>query len=222
MKNSAKSLLCAALAFLGVAALQAQPAPKIVVLDLQSVFDGYYETAAQFSKLNEIQENLKKDLEALNKDIGDLTKQYNDLASSVQNNPAITATAKADAQAKGQELVGRIQRKREEGQFMANSVNEQLNSSLGTYRESTIKIISAAAVEVAKQKGANMLIDKSPNTTYRTSSFLWFDPSYEDITEAVLKKVNTGHEAEAAAAAAKRAAAAGGAGALPALPALPK
>ena len=66
------------------------------------------------------------------------------------------------------------------------------------------------AAKVAKQKGANILIDKSQNTNYRTSTFLWFDPAYDDITEAVLKKLNAGHEAEAAAGteAAKKAAAA--------------
>lgn len=210
MNKLAQSLLCAAVALLGVASLSAQPTPKPVVLDLQKAFDGYYKTPGQFAALNETQADLKKSLEDINREITEIGKQYTDLANSVNNNPTISATAKSEAEAKAKEMLARVQKRREEGQMLAASAQEQLNARLDNYRQDAIKTITDAAIELAKQKGANILIDKSQNTNYRTSTFLWFDPSYDDITEAVLKKLNAGHEAEAAAGteAAKKAAAA--------------
>jgi outer membrane protein len=209
MNKLAQSLLCAAAALLGVASLSAQPTPKPVVLDLQKAFDGYYKTPGQFAALNDTQADLKRNLEDINREIAEIGKQYTDLASSVNNNPTISAAAKAEAEAKAKEMLARVQKRREEGQMLAASVQEQLNARLDNYRQDAIKVITDAAIDLAKQKGANMLIDKSQNTNYRTSTFLWFDPSFEDITEAVLKKLNAGHEAEAAAGteAAKKAAA---------------
>lgn len=210
MNKLAQSLLCVAVSLLGVASLSAQPTPKLVVLDLQKAFDGYYKTPGQFAALNETQADLKKNLDDINREITEIGKQYTDLATSVNNNPTISATAKSEAEAKAKEMLARVQKRREEGQMLAASAQEQLNARLDNYRQDAIKIITDAAIELAKQKGANILIDKSQNTNYRTSTFLWFDPSYDDITEAVLKKLNAGHEAEAAAGteAAKKAAAA--------------
>jgi len=210
MNKLAQSLLCAAAALLGAASLSAQPTPKPVVLDLQKAFDGYYKTPGQFAALNETQAELKKNLEDINREIAEIGRQYTELAGSVNNNPTISAAAKAEAEAKAKDMLARVQKRREEGQMLAASVQEQLNARLDNYRQDAIKVITDAAIELAKQKGANILIDKSQNTNYRTSTFLWFDPSFEDITEAVLKKLNAGHETEAAAGteAAKKAAAA--------------
>jgi Skp family chaperone for outer membrane proteins len=218
MKNSAKSLLCAALALAGAASLPAQPATKIVVLDLQQIFDEYYETPGQRERIKGFEDELKKDLEKINTDLNDLGKQYQDLVAKVNGDPTITAAAKADAETRARDLLARVQGKQKEGQQLVSTAQERSARSFENYKENAIKTITAAATEVAKQKGATVLIDKSPNTTYRTSTFLWLDPAYEDITDTVLKKLNTGHEAEVAAA--KKAAAAAPAGST--LPPLPK
>ncbi len=220
MKNSAKSLLCAALALLGATSLTAQPAPKIVVLDLQQAFDDYYETPGQRERIKSFEDELKKDLEKINADLSDLGKRYQDIVAKVNGDPTITAAARATAETDARDLLARVQSKQKEGQQLVSTAQERSARSFENYKETAIKTISAAATEIAKQKGANVLIDKSPNTTYRTSTFLWIDPAYEDITDSVLKKLNTGHEAEIAAA--KKAAAAAAPASSGALPPLPK
>jgi outer membrane protein len=59
-----------------------------------------------------------------------------------------------------------------------------------------VEEISKVAVEIAKKKGATILIDKSGPTLIGVSNFLYVDPAY-DITEEVSKELGKDRPASA-------------------------
>ena len=97
MKTSIKSLLAVLCAgFIAVAA-QAQPAPKVLVIDLAKIYDGHYKTEEQNAKLKSDQQKAEDDLQKLNNEGNALVKAFNDLKEQI-NNPTLSAEGKVKAQ----------------------------------------------------------------------------------------------------------------------------
>ena len=86
-----------ALAAFGATALfgQAQPAPKILIVDLSAVFQGHYKTAEQQAVMQAQAQKAEQDLGVLNKEIDALVTQYKDIVDNAE-------TLKVQIEAKGQ------------------------------------------------------------------------------------------------------------------------
>jgi len=203
MKTSFKSIL--ALAAFGASALlsQAQTAPKILVIDLGKVFQGHYKTAQQQDALQAVQQKVEAELGNMNKAINALIEEYKGFDEQAKN-PAITADARAkiiaDAEKKGAE----IQAKQSDAQNYLNNARRQLADQSQAAQNVLVDEISKVATEIAKQKGATLLLNK-PAAVYADASY--------DISDEVLAAVNKNKPADkpatpAAAPAAKPAAAA--------------
>jgi len=188
MKTSLKSFVALAFAGLFAVAAQAQPAPKIFVVDMAKLYDAHYKTEEQNGKLKADQQKAEEELQKLNAEGNALVKQFNDLKEQV-GNPTLSADAKAKAQqdleAKGQE----IQRKQNDvNQFRANT-QRSLQQRINNFKQFLLEEISKTAIDIAKKKGATLLVDKSGPTLIGLPSLLYFDPAYE-ITEDVSKEIN--------------------------------
>jgi outer membrane protein len=188
MKNTIQTLL-ALLAF-GATALiaQAQPAPKILVVDMAKLYDGHYKTEEQNAKLKGDEQKAQEELEKLNKEGNSLVEKYKELVDQ-SNNPAATAEAKAKAQNDSQKLLEDIKRKQQEVQSFQTNTRNSLQQRIKTFRDLMIEEISKIAVDVAKRKGATILIDKSGPTLIGVSSIIYVDPSY-DISDDVMAEIN--------------------------------
>ncbi len=198
MKKLIHSLLIAA--SLGGASLvaQAQPATKIAIVDMAKLYDGHYKTEAQNAKLRADEQKAQEELDRLNKEGNALVERYKDLVDQ-SNNPAATADAKTKAQGEAQKVLEDIQRKQQEVQsFQANTRNS-LQQRLQTFRSLMIEEISKVAVDLAKRKGATLVLDKSGPTLIGVSNILYSDTSFE-ITDEVAKEINKDRPAGAAAA----------------------
>ncbi len=198
MKTSLKSLVALVCVGFFAAALQAQPAPKVYVIDLAKVYDGHYKTEEQNAKLKDDQQKAEEDLQKLNNEGNVLVKQFNDLKEQL-NNPALATEAKTKAQqeleAKGQE----IQRKQAEVNSFRSNVQRSLQQRINLFKQFLLEEIGKIATEVAKKKGATLLLDKSGPSLIGVSSLIYFDPAY-DITEEVAKEVNKDRPASSVAA----------------------
>jgi outer membrane protein len=188
MKTSLKSFVALAFAGLFAVAAQAQPAPKILVVDMAKLYDAHYKTEEQNGKLKADQQKAEDELQKLNAEGNALVKQFNDLKEQV-GNPTLSADAKTKAQqdleAKGQE----IQRKQNDvNQFRANT-QRSLQQRINNFKQFLLEEISKTAIDIAKKKGATLLVDKSGPTLIGLPSLLYFDPAYE-ITEDVSKEIN--------------------------------
>jgi outer membrane protein len=188
MKTSLKFLIAVAFAGLFAVAAQAQPAPKVLIVDMAKLYDGHYKTEEQNGKLKADQAKAEEELQKLNAEGNTLVKQFNDLKEQV-NNPALSSDAKAksqaDLEAKGQE----IQRKQNDvNQFRANT-QRSLQQRINNFKQFLLEEISKIAIDIAKKKGATLLLDKSGPTLIGVPSVLYFDAGY-DITEDVSKEIN--------------------------------
>jgi len=188
MKTSIKSLLAVLCAgFIAVAA-QAQPAPKVAVIDLAKIYDGHYKTEEQNAKLKSDQQKAEDDLQKLNAEGNVLVKAFNDLKEQL-NNPTLSADGKIkvqkDAEEKGQE----IQRKQTEVNAFRTNVQRSLQQRINSFKQFLLEEINKTAIEIAKKKGATLLFDKSGPSLIGVPTLIYFDPAY-DITEEVSKEVN--------------------------------
>ncbi|HEY8933157.1 MAG TPA: OmpH family outer membrane protein [Rariglobus sp.] len=197
MKTSLKFVLAAAFAGLFAVAAQAQPAPKILVVDMAKLYDGHYKTEEQNGKLKADQQKAEEELQKLNSEGNALVTQFNSIKEQL-NNPTLSADAKTKAQqdfeAKGQE----IQRKQSEVNAFRANTQRSLQQRINNFKQFLLEEISKIAVDIAKKKGATLLVDKSGPTLIGMSNVLYFDPSY-DITDEVAKEINKDRPAASAA-----------------------
>lgn len=188
MKTNLKSFLALAFAGLFAVAAQAQPAPKVYVVDMAKLYDGHYKTEEQNGKLKVDQQKAEDELQKLNTEGNSLVKQFNDLKEQV-GNPAISSDAKTKAQQELEAKSQEIQRKQNEVNAFRANTQRSLQQRINNFKQFLLEEISKTAVDIAKKKGATLLIDKSGPTLIGLPSLLYFDPAY-DISEEVSKEIN--------------------------------
>ena len=188
MKNSIKSLV--AIAAFGALALgvSAQPAPKILIVDMAKLYDTHYKTLEQNAKIQADDQKAQEEVEKMNKEGNGLVEEYKAL-NDQSNNPTLSAEAKSKAQDAAQKKLESIQNKQREVQTFIQNTRNSLGQRLNTFRSLMLEEISKVATDVAKRKGATLLIDKAGPTGIGISSFIYSDPAY-DITDDVMKEVN--------------------------------
>jgi outer membrane protein len=197
MKKSIQTLF-ALLAF-GAAsvAAMAQPAPKILVVDLGKLFDGHYKTEEQSAKLRSDEQMAQGELDRLNKEGNAMVEKYKELADQA-NSPVATAEAKAKATADGQKILDDIRNKQKEVQTFQQNTRNSLQQRMKTFHDLMLEEIGKLAVDIAKSKGATLLLDKSGQTLNGISGILYSDAEY-DITADVMKEINKGRPVSVAA-----------------------
>jgi outer membrane protein len=188
MKNPIKSL--AAIVAFGALALGAgaQPAVKILVVDMAKLYDTHYKTLEQNAKIQADDQKAQEEVEKMNKEGNSLVEEYKSL-NDQSNNPALSAEAKSKAQDAAQKKLESIQGKQREVQTFIQNTRNTLSQRLNTFRSLMLEEISKIATDVAKRKGATLLLDKAGPTAIGISNVIFADPGF-DITEDVMKEAN--------------------------------
>jgi outer membrane protein len=196
MKKTIQTLF--ALTAFGAATLlaSAQPATKILVVDLAKLFDGHYKTEEQSAKLRSDEQKAQEELDRLNKEGNAMVEKYKDLAEQA-NSAALSAEAKAKVQADGQKVLEDIRRKQAEVQKFQQDTRTALQQRMKSFHDLMLDEIGKVAVDVAKRKGATILLDKSGQTLNGVSGIVYSDPDY-DITAEVMTEINKGRPASSA------------------------
>lgn len=188
MKKSIHSLsMFAALALTALVA-QAQPAPKLLVVDMAKLYDSHYKTEEQNAKLRADEQIAQQEIEKMNKDGNTLVDEYKGL-SEQSNNPTLTADAKTKSQNEAQRKLEEIQKKKNDISVFAQNTQRSLQQRLQTFRSLMLEEISKIATDVAKRKGSTLLLDKAGPTLIGVSNVIYADPAYE-ITDEVMKEIN--------------------------------
>src|ERR1019366_7868947 len=188
MKTFIQSIVAVATLTFSVLAAHAQPAPKILTVDLVKLFAGHYKTQEQQAKFQADQATAKDQLDQITKEGNALVEQYKELDDQSKN-PAVTAEAKAKAQADAQKKLAEIRQKQSEQQSFIQSTNNSMQQRGQTFKTLLLEEITKVAADIAKKKGATLLIDKSGPTMVGVSSILYSDPSL-DITDEVMAEIN--------------------------------
>ncbi|MCX6936783.1 MAG: OmpH family outer membrane protein [Verrucomicrobia bacterium] len=193
MNKLLASLLTLA-AFAGLSApVIAQPAPKIVIVDMAKILDEHYETVEQNAKLKTDEGRANEELEKLNKEGQDLVNALKEMEEKGKN-PALANDAKEKLQAEMRVKIEDIQRKQQEVQSFRGNTQRSLQQRIQNFRKVLFDKISATVSEVAKKKSANLVLDKSGFTHIGLSPVIYSDGAF-DITEEVQKEINKGRPA---------------------------
>lgn len=186
-------------AIAGFAALalgvNAQPAVKILVVDMAKLYDTHYKTQEQNAKIQADDQKAQEEVEKMNKEGNALVEEYKTLTEQ-SNNPTASADAKNKAQDAAQKKLEAIQNKQREVQKFIQDTRNILGQRLNTFRTLMLEEISKTATDIAKRKGATILVDKAGPTAIGISNIVYTDPAY-DITEEVVKELNKDRPATA-------------------------
>lgn len=199
MNKVIKSFLALAVAGLFTAAVQAQPAPKILVVDMVKLYDGHFKTEEQNAKLRSDQQKAEDELQKMNGEGNALVKQAQDLQEQLKN-PTLSNDAKTKAQQDLQAKAEEIQKKQADVNNFRVSTQRLLQQRINTFKQVLLEEIGKTATEIAKKKGATLLIDKSGPSFIGIPNLIYFDPAY-DITDEVAKEINKDRPAGSTAAA---------------------
>ena len=195
MKKSIQTLITlAAFGALSLAA-NAQPAFKLMVVDMAKLYDGHYKTVEQNAKIQADDAKAQEEVDKMNKEGNALVEEYKSL-NDQSNNPTLTAEAKGKAQNEAQKKLEGIQTKQREVQGFIQNTRNSLGQRLNTFRSLMLEEISKIATEVAKRKGGTVLLDKAGPTGIGISSLVYADAGY-DITDDVMKEINKDRPANA-------------------------
>jgi outer membrane protein len=191
MKTSLKTLF--AVAAFGASALfaSAQTAPKIAVIDLGKVFEGHYKTQEQQEKLKGVEAKIQDEMSKIVKDGQAMAEKYKELLEQTKN-PVLTAEARTAAEADASKQLEEVQKKEQQYGQYRNDANRMLQQQVGTFKQMLVEEIAKVATDIAKKKGATLLIEKAAT--------MYSDPSY-DITDEVIAEINKTRPAPAPAAA---------------------
>ena len=196
MKNPARFLLALAIVSSAALVAQAQPAPKIMTVDMAKLYDSHYKTEEQMAKLRGDEQKAQEELDRLNKEGNALVQQFTELREQTQN-PAATAEAKQKAEAAAQAKYQDIQKKQNEVQSFTNNTRGSLQQRINTFKTIMIEEITKLASDVAKRKGGTLVLDKSGLGLLGVQTIIYSDPAY-DITDDVMKEINLSRPAPAA------------------------
>ncbi|MBW8782947.1 MAG: OmpH family outer membrane protein [Verrucomicrobia bacterium] len=195
MHKVIKSILALAVAGVFAASVQAQPAPKVFVVDIAKLYEGHFKTEEQNAKLRSDEQKAEEQLQQINGEGQALVKQAQDLQEQLKN-PTLSSDGKTKAQQDLQAKAEEIRKKQDEvNNFRANT-QRQLQQRINSFKQLLLDEISKIAIDIAKKKGATLLLDKSGPSMIGISNILYFDSSY-DITDEVSKEINKDRPAAA-------------------------
>jgi outer membrane protein len=188
MNNPLRTLLAAAAFGFSGLLVQAQPAPKILIVDMAKLYDTHYKTEEQNAKLRGDQQLAEESLQKMNTEGSALVEQYKELTEQAKN-PALTTEARGNAEKASAGKYEEIQRKQQEVASFRDNTTRTLQQRIKTFRDLMLEEISKVASDIAKKKGATLLIDKAGPSLIGVSNIIYSDPAY-DITDEVMKEVN--------------------------------
>ena len=170
------------------AALQAQPAVKLVVVDMMSLFDKHYKTEDANVKFNDVAQKAQEQLDEMNKQMQAVADQYKELMEQSKNT-VLTADARSKAEGEAQKKLEDFQRRQGDAQNFRNNTQRSLQQRIKNHRDVLLEEIAKVVVDIAKRKGATLVLDRSGPTMLGVPSMVYSDSAY-DITDEVMQEIN--------------------------------
>jgi outer membrane protein len=198
MNKTIRSILT--LTAFGAAALglAAQPALKIVTVDMSKLLEGYYKTEDQVTKLKAEEQKAQEELERMAKEGNALADKYRESAEQAKNT-LLTAEARAKAETDSAKMLEELQRRQNDINSFRGKSQQLLQGKLNSIRTQLLDEISKRATDLAKAKGATLVVDKSGPSMIGIPLVMFSDAAY-DLTDEVMAEINKDRPATPAAA----------------------
>ena len=188
MNKMIRTLMTLAALAVGSSALHAQPAVKLIVVDMAKVFDAHYKSEEANAKFRDAEQKAREQAEELNKQGQALVEEYKELQEQAKN-ALLTPEARTKAEGDAQKKLDEIRRKQEEVQGFRVNTERSLQQRIKTHRDLLLEEISKTVADMAKKQGATLVLDKSGPTLFGIPAIIFADPAY-DITADVIAEVN--------------------------------
>lgn len=196
MNRTMKSLITLTAFGAFALAASAQPALKIVTVDVGKIFDSHYKTEDQVAKLKDAQNKAQEQLESMAKEDNQLVEKYKETVDQSKNS-LLTPEARSKAEADAQKMMEDLQRKNTELQNFRANTQQSLQQRFNNFRSILLDEIGKKVTEIAKRKGATFVVDKSGPSLAGIPAVIYADASY-DITDEVMTEINKDRPAAAA------------------------
>ncbi len=168
--------------------LQAQPAIKLVTVDMMSLFDKHYKTEEANAKFNDAAQKAQEQLDALNKNIQAVADEYKEMVEQSKNT-VLTPDARTQKETEAQKKIEEFQRLQAEAQNFRANTQRSLQQRVKTHRDLLLEEISKIVTDTAKRKSATLVLDRSGPNLLGVPSVIYSDPAY-DITDEVAAEIN--------------------------------
>ena len=171
-------------------------AQKVAYVNMETVFNEYYKTANENIRFEEERQNFLTGLEVLRTEFESTRKEFNDARGMAQNVLVGEENQKAAAQ-KAEALGARLAQKEEEIIRYQQQARAEIEERQQSATNRLLEELQAQPEKYAAEKGYEMVHEVSGRTLNRVRVLLVY-PKDKEITEAMVKLVNAGHEAEKA------------------------
>jgi outer membrane protein len=189
------ALLTAAALLVGASAAPAAD-PRIALVDLRKVFDGYYKTKEADAKIKEEAATLEKTAKGMLEDYKKLNEEYKQLMESA-NDTAVSADEKQKRRKAAEDKLLEIRNQEQQVQNYQRQSEATLIEKRRRMRDQILREIRETVVSKSKAAGFTIVFDTAADSVNQTPIILYTNGE-NDLTEDLLAQLNANAPAAAA------------------------
>lgn len=183
-----RALAATAVLSLAVLSAQAQSQPRIALVDLRKVFDGYYKTRDADSKIKEEAASLERTAKGMLEDYKKANEEYKQLMESASD-AAISAEEKQKRRKSAEDKLIEIRQLEQQVQQYQRQSEASLLEKRRRMREQILREIREVVVTKSKAAGYTLVLDTAADSINQTPIVLYTNGE-NDLTEDLLKQLN--------------------------------
>lgn len=189
MKKLLALLVVALVAVAAVSPAIAQTAPKIGVIDLKKVFDGYWKTKQADANLKSQAGELDKRRKQMLEDYEKLSGEYKKVLDTA-NDQAVSADEREKRKKTAEAKLMEMREVEQSVQQFDRTARTQLVEKQRQMRDNILKEIKDAISAKAKAAGYDVVVDSAAESANGTPVVMFWN-GQGDITDAVLSHINS-------------------------------
>lgn len=182
-----KALLAATLLAAGATSVPAAD-PKIALVDLRKVFDGYFKTKDADAKIKEEAANLEKTAKAMLEDYKKANEDYKQLMEAA-NDSAVSADEKQKRRKSAEDKLLEIRNLEQQVQQYQRQSEATLIEKRRRMRDQILREIRETVVSKAKAAGFTLVFDTAADSVNQTPILLYTNGE-NDLTDDLLQQLN--------------------------------
>lgn len=167
---------------------QAVAEHSIMTVDVATLYDNYHKTKEAGEKIQGRFDTAKAQLDEMIASGESEVEAYKTMIEQAQN-PALSDEARSEAERDADLQMEKIRTMQQEVQMFRQSTNSQLSQQQATQRQFMLEEIKTVILEVAQQKGVDLVFDISTGTNIGLPSVIYANPAW-DSTNEVLDVLN--------------------------------
>ncbi len=181
------SALCLGLALTGLTPT-AQAQPKVAVINLKTVFDGYWKTKQSDVSIKDRQAEFEKERKKMVEDYQKAKDEYRKMSESASD-PAVSGDERDRRKKTAEGKLGEIKEIEQNIQQFDRQFRTQITDQIKRMRDNIMREIIEVVTSKAKAGAYNLVLDAAAESVSQTPVIL-FNSGTPDMTEEVLTELN--------------------------------